>query len=191
MAGWLLLRRAGLTKEQKQLVQTTVGVKTTVSEVEKALYLTLGQDHVNYGPRSSGSPMRRGRQYRVHYAEDNDEQWELDESAYAVSEWGQDEWHQQWPQDNGYEAEDAYYADDCDAEVAYYGGEAEETLFDIEEYDTAFAAYVDAKKKISALRSARGFYPVVALTGSDQHAPVVAQGPITSKRWFQVKIKIL
>lgn len=37
--------RAGLTKEQTQLIQTTVGTTTTSSAVEKALYLTLGQDH--------------------------------------------------------------------------------------------------------------------------------------------------
>jgi hypothetical protein len=43
VAGWLLMRRAGLTKEQTQLIQTTVGTETTVEKVEKALYLTLGQ----------------------------------------------------------------------------------------------------------------------------------------------------
>jgi hypothetical protein len=40
VANWLLMRRAGLTREQRQLVQTTVGVKTKVADVEKALYLT-------------------------------------------------------------------------------------------------------------------------------------------------------
>eukprot|EP00435_Cladocopium_sp_Y103_P061657 s1590_g23.t1 len=39
-------------------------------------------------------------------------------------------------------------------------------LFDVAEYDVAYAAYVDAKRpRSNALRTARGFYPVVALTG--------------------------
>ena len=68
VAGWLLMRRAGLTREQRQFVQTTVGVETKVADVEKALYLTLGQDHVmgSSGPAHPGSPMRRWRQDRVH-----------------------------------------------------------------------------------------------------------------------------
>lgn len=45
VVGWLLMRRAGLTREQTQLIQTTVGTETKVENVEKALYLTLGQNH--------------------------------------------------------------------------------------------------------------------------------------------------
>ena len=85
VAVWLLMRRAGLTREQRQLVQTTVDVKTKVADVEKALYLTLGQDHVmgNPGPRHQGSPMLRWRQDRVHFAEESE--WG-DETAYAADE---------------------------------------------------------------------------------------------------------
>ena len=49
---------------------------------------------------------------------------------------------------------------------------------------TKYAAYVDAKKKINAIRTARGFYPVVALTGGQFPAganPVAARGPIPPK----------
>ena len=51
-------------------------------------------------------------------------------------------------------------------------------------HDVAYAASVDAKKKINAIRTARSFYPVVALTGGKFPAgsnPVVAQGPILPK----------
>ena len=44
VAGWLLMRNAGLTKEQTLLIQITVGTETAVGKVEKALYLTLGQN---------------------------------------------------------------------------------------------------------------------------------------------------
>ena len=47
-----------------------------------------------------------------------------------------------------------------------------------------YAAYVDAKKKINAIRTARGFYPVVALTGGQFSAganPVAARGPTPPK----------
>ena len=42
VAGWLLMRRAGLTKEQTQLIQTAVGTETTVEKVEKSVVSDLG-----------------------------------------------------------------------------------------------------------------------------------------------------
>ena len=88
VAGWLLLRRSGLTKEQKQLVQTTVGTKLKVAEVEKALYTILGQDHVSIPTGQRQSKFHGGRRWRnerVQYAEDENETWN-DEDAYAAYE---------------------------------------------------------------------------------------------------------
>ena len=71
---------------------------------------------------------------------------------------------------------------DFDAEAAYYNDEpADESLFDVEEYDVAFATYIDAKKKMNALRSARGFWPVVAVPGDSvptNSVQVMSQRPL-------------
>ena len=49
VAGWLLMRRAGLTRTAP-VSSDHRGVKTKVADVEKALYLTLSQDHVMGNP---------------------------------------------------------------------------------------------------------------------------------------------
>ena len=65
VAGRSLLRRSGLTKEQKQLIQTTVGVKLKVAEVEKALYtIILGQDHASIPAGQRQSNFHGGRRWR-------------------------------------------------------------------------------------------------------------------------------
>ena len=45
VTGWLMLRRAALTKEQQTMVQTHIGTTLTLTAVEPALYLLFGQDH--------------------------------------------------------------------------------------------------------------------------------------------------
>ena len=170
VAGWLLLRRSGLTKEQKQLVQTTVGVKLKVAEVEKALYTILGQDHVSIPSGQRQSKFHGGRRWRnerVQYADDEDETWNDEEAyaAYDASLEANDDYGDNWNDDS---PEWGYYTGDYDfdAEAAYYNDETQDdSLFDVEAYDVAFATYVDAKKKMNALRSARGFWPVVAVPG--------------------------
>ena len=44
ISGWLLLRRAGLTLEQRHLVMSQVGSDTEIAKVESALYFLFGQD---------------------------------------------------------------------------------------------------------------------------------------------------
>jgi len=58
----------------------------------------------------------------------------------------------------------------------------DETLFDVEQYDAAFATYIDAKKKMNALRAARGFWPVVTVPGDSVPANSVQ---VMSQRPFQ------
>ena len=38
-----------------------------------------------------------------------------------------------------------------------------EAVFDVEEFDEIYANYAEARGKLNALRTARGFYPVVAM----------------------------
>ena len=186
VAGWLLLRRSGLTKEQKQLIQTTVGVKLKVAEVEKALYTILGQDHVSIPAGQRQSKFHGGRRWRnerVQYAEDDDETYEEKAyAAYGASLEANDDHDDGWDDES---PEWGYYTGDYnfDAEAAYYNDEpADETLFDVESYDVAFATYIDAKKKMNGLRAARGFWPVVAVPGDSVPANSVQ---VMSQRPFQ------
>ena len=45
VAGWLLLRRSGLSQEQKQLVQSQCGPTLEEDKVEQAMYYLYGQDY--------------------------------------------------------------------------------------------------------------------------------------------------
>ena len=100
------MRRAGLTKEQTQLIQTTVGTETTVEKVEKALYLTLGQNHKVSSPAKFN--MRgRWKPDCAHFADDevyyeNEEEYNDDEFP-AYDDDGN-------PID--YDGDDAYWQDD-------------------------------------------------------------------------------
>ena len=38
VSGWLMLRRAGLTAEQRQLVQTNVGASMEETKIEEAMF---------------------------------------------------------------------------------------------------------------------------------------------------------
>ena len=87
VAGWLLMRRAGLTKEQKQLIQTTVETETAVEKVEKALYLTRGQNHKVPSPAKFNNMRGRWKTDRAHFAEDevyyeDDGEYPEDNAAY-------------------------------------------------------------------------------------------------------------
>jgi len=58
------------------------------------------------------------------------------------------------------------YAVEFDQDAVYYQeGEVDATPqdYDVEAYDTAYAAYQDARKRFTDLKLARGYLPVVAL----------------------------
>eukprot|EP00913_Durusdinium_trenchii_P027430 g25727.t1 len=45
VTGWMMLKRAGLTCEQEQMVQTQIGSVLTLGAVEQSLFLLFGQDY--------------------------------------------------------------------------------------------------------------------------------------------------
>lgn len=70
ITGWLMLRRAALTKEQQHLVQTQVGKNLNIATVEQSLYLVFGQDfkqtHLpNTANKAKGFPKGKGRQHTI------------------------------------------------------------------------------------------------------------------------------
>ena len=91
VSGWLLLRRSGLTTEQKQLIQSRCGDLKDY-EVEQAMYYLLGQDYKTRVQPMMGGKGRRHRWQRSgqgYVAEEDayyDDEWDyvddLDEDAY-------------------------------------------------------------------------------------------------------------
>ena len=65
VAGWLLLRRAGLTFEQKQMVQSRAS-DLSQSGVTEALYFLFGQDY--RGKTSEGRQWKAGKGYNTNAA---------------------------------------------------------------------------------------------------------------------------
>ena len=169
VAGWLLMRRAGLTKEQTQLIQTTIGTETTVEKVEKALYLTLGQNHKVPSPAKFQNMRGRWKSDRAHFAED--EVYYEDDGEYY-----EDESHAFDDDGNPaeYDGEESYWQEEeWDTQSTYYGSAVEDmpasdVVFDTEEFDRVYAAYADSKRQLNQLRVSRGFFPVVAVAGGQQ-----------------------
>ena len=181
VSGWMMLKRAGLTREQEQLIYTQVGTSLTLGSVEKALYLVLGQDyrtlhlpgHIRRSQQQQ--PGRWKKQQMTHHAWDEVE-WDENE------DWGFNEWD-----DEQEDPDETEWIEEPNADATFY--EASETatvdgesVFDTEEFDMTYASYVDAKNKLNQLRQARGFFPVVALTdgGKGGQLPVMAQSSAPS-----------
>ena len=177
----MMVKRAGLTKEQEQLIQTHVGSSLTLPSVEQALYLIFGQDHRHVHvpaylrkPQMTGRWKRQGQQVFWEDDQENEEIYEDDDvfhqDAYEYDTETQEpvgEWQD-------YEPDETYYHDEPDDL---------DSMFDAQEFDEVYSTYVDAKNRLNQLRQSRGFYPVVAVMdgGKGGQAPVMAQSPFKGK----------
>ena len=151
--GWLLMRRAGLSEEQKTLVMSQIGMDLGFEKVAKTLQSTFGQQQVMTDRRQKSA---------VHYLEEGGDA-QYDDDGYADDTYYQDDWYQQ------------DWEDEYDEDGVYYGEEEQEEWYDeaatgtydqshdVDEYDDVYSAYVDARKRMNDLRLSRGFYPIVAL----------------------------
>lgn len=151
--GWHLLKRAALTREQRQMVTLKAPTLEKPNVIE-ALFLLYGQDYKAGGWSPDRRPQARwkGRGYAAFDEEPNESNW--DEAYY------EDEW---------YEAEEPYVPDYEDAafddEAIYYGGEDEfnddydgydeDAASMAEAYDSAYATYMDARQRFQQLKLAR------------------------------------
>ena len=167
--GWHLLRKANLTKEQRQLV-TLRAPKMERQKVIEALYLLLGQDYkASHGGHGHHKPFHKTYKYRGYAAQD----YETDETFDQIDADGYSEWADDgaYYGDDGLEAgyDDWDEASTFDANAAYYQYEHEEDAADdsqwqdVDVYDEAYAAYLDARKRFTDLRLSRGYLPIVAL----------------------------
>ena len=175
VGGWLLLRRSSLSQEQRQLVLSQLeNKKLSVAAVEQSLFYLFGQDYK--GSRvETHRPTGRGRGYSNY-------RWQPSRAHYAYT--AEDEEYLDY-QDNDYyeEAEPSYYEDEPEvyeeieepeppaeesAEATYYGLDDED-----EETEEAYAAYLDARRRLAEVKASRGYYPVVAVDARCSHARIL------------------
>ena len=117
VAGWMMLRRSGLSKDQEHLIQTQVGADLTSSNVERAMYLTLGQDYRGMqqpGHLRKGQPTpQRWKRSAIHNVWDEDADYEPNETAeddLTYAQWNDfDEQDLEWNDDSYYES--TYFAE--------------------------------------------------------------------------------
>ena len=197
VSGWLLLRRAGLTMEQRQLVQTHVGTSMEEVKIEEAMFLLFGQDYrrttePSRGFRgkgaSTGAPRWSSRKGHAYNATDDagyedDYEYEYDEvPAYDTMD---DDAGAPW------ETDEIYWQDDNWDEAAYHE-QTDEQLPD-EEYEEVFATYLDARRRFAELKAARGFWPVMAVppstTGSSTMSPTSSPSASTKGKPTKGKSK--
>ena len=140
---WMFIRRAGVTKEQRQMVLTMMGADNmTLGRAQEAMFFIIGQDSKAERPRKD-----------VYYTND----WGAEEASVN-----------DFPQ---HPHEIYFYSDDDeewnDQDEDYFDQPVQDTeeteIFDVEEYDEVYTAYINAKNQMNRMRTSRGFYPVVAM----------------------------
>ena len=175
VSGWLMLRRAGLTAEQRQLVQTHVGATMEQVKIEEAMFLLFGQDYrrtINEPSRgfrgkgvSSGVHWNNRRSQSAYLTMDGttgEEDYEYDhEELFAVEEYEAPDYEYDGEDPaEPWEPDDFYWYDDWTDETAHY--ERDDTAPD-DDYEEVHGTYLDARRRFADLRAARGFWPVMAV----------------------------
>ena len=140
------------------------------NKVQEAMFLLLGQDHKTVAGGAQHHHHRgfrgKGRAYAAYEDDANDmepDDWDDDD--------GWEEGYYEWDDAQSHaasQAADSYVDEtyeDFDNDAAYY-----QTLDDVdpaeqaEEFDTAYATYLDARKRFNEIKLSRGYLPIVALT---------------------------
>ena len=182
VSGWILLRRVGLTQEQKQLIQSQCP-KLSYDKVVDQMFYLLGQDYKGKttidlakwrGKKIPSTSSRWSRSYGYTAEEiyDPDEAYD-EENAY--NQWDDEEAYGEWDEEeyDPEEDEEAYasYAHEEDLEFPDKQNPADAQL------EEAYASYLDARRHFAQLKAARGYFPVVALTGNMDSPPARSQMP--------------
>ena len=162
------------------------------NKVQEALYLFLGQDH-KAAVVPERRPFGRGKGRKAFVAEEG---WDdLDEAFYQEDHGWEDDYEaptiESWQDDDfGFDQEAGYYQYDNEHEDEEEGFVAtSDGPWDIDEYDSAYASYLDARKRFSDLKLSRGYLPIVALqddtnpssTPSSPQRPHKGKGPRKGK----------
>ena len=168
--GWHLLRKSGLTKEQRQLVNLRAP-QLELTKVVEAMYLILGQDYkLGAAPAGHDRRWHRGKGGRAYFGDELDDDgdaddWDWDSQSYYDAYW---EWDDNASFDEqGFDDDAAYYqTGDWEAESTL-PDDGTTSTFDVASWDDAYAAYLDARKRFNDLKLSRGYLPIVALQDSN------------------------
>lgn len=186
--GWHLLRRAGLSRERRQLT-TLRAPNLEENEVIEALHLILGQDYNGggwnaernrrYANPTPGNIIEHTRPMTAttrstrtmnsaweHGFYEEDESWADEQQDYEVYDEGQDFDH-----DAGYYGEEEPWPDNDEVKSPSQMAAA---------CNAAFASYTDARRRFQELKTARGYLPIVALTGGSSPN---ATSPAATTSW--------
>lgn len=154
--GWHLLRRSGLNRDQRQMVMLKAPLLEKKDVIE-ALYLIFGQDHKagNTGDRPRPYHRGKGGKHRGYYVDEeagyyHDDDFEDDGSYEMVDDYG---YYEGSVYDEASEQPDEWVDDELfDHGAGYFHGDDQaddwDTPFPVETYDEAYAAYVDARKRV-------------------------------------------
>ena len=178
--GWHPLRRANLTREQRQLV-TLKAQQLGRDEVIEAMYLLFGQDYKSGGWQAERQQDRWHQRYgkfRAYAAQDEVEGAELSDPGVDDDE----AYYQDWVDEEDFDQDEAYFGDE---QTVDQDPEADPAIL-AEEFDEAYATYVDARKRFQDIRLSRGFLPAVALTdgvsGKGSNPTSTTSSPTSSNR---------
>ena len=179
--GWRLLRRANLTKEQNQFVLTQAP-KLEKLRVQEALFVILGQDYksaVSHDRRPfANNRFQRGKAFAAHDHETFDDLDIYEDGYYEYDDQYETEVYDESWADDSFDADIGYFQED---EAALEFDQHSEA-FDINTYDEAFAAYLDARRRFQDLKLSRGFLPVVALADQNPVFPSSNSSPSSRGR---------
>ena len=106
----------------------------------------------------------KGRGYAAYedddYAWPSDTVWPDESVYYEADEWGPEGYNPE--EDEAFDYDAGYYGEEEPNEDP---GESTEDPYELaEQYDHAYATYLDARQRFQQLKLARGYLPVVALT---------------------------
>ena len=153
------------------------------NKVQEAFFLLLGQDHKTVAGGGQHRHARyfrgKGRGYAVYYEDDEydpDHEWQNDPNLDYEKGYYKDETCSQDPSPT---AADSYVDEsyeDFDNDAAYH-----QTLADVdsaeqaEEFDSAYATYIDARRYLNEIKLSRGYLPMVTLTEIHHRRPLLRQ----------------
>ena len=182
---WILLKRSGLSAEQRQMVMTQVGVNMTEANIEEAFQdyrgrVSLGNPQKSKGKGSKAWYSRRNQAYHVNENEDVYEAAD-DAAYYETAEIFDPEDDDFQDYDEDFEGEDAFEYNDYSPHSNVFDeipdGYHEYPEGEDPEAEEAYASYLDARRRFAEIKSNRGFWPVVAMP--PDASPSSSQRPFT------------
>ena len=165
VGAWWFLRRSGITKEQRQLILTNTGTTgLTIEEVMKSMSFILGQDSTLQSSSSTRWTRPMGKPVDTFYCDENAQyDWTAGSEEFTIDPsptyYGEDDEWDDWQDGSVEQFDEVALAEHC------------EQVYDVDEYDDVLANYQDAKAQMNALRTSRGFYPVVAMLPNATRSP--------------------